>query len=152
MPANELVEAKTVQEVALIHRELIAQALEQARIGFAEGGVPIGAALAINGKTVALGRNRRVQQDSVIRHAEMDALENAGRLSAAAYRKSVMYTTLAPCQMCAGTILLYQIPHVVIAENRHFSATEECLRSHGWIFRWLSAVVPLGLSQCSVAA
>jgi cytosine deaminase len=106
-------------------------ALEQARIGRAEGGVPIGAALIIDGDVVGSGRNRRVQLGSAIRHGETDALENAGRLPAAAYRRATMVTTLSPCDMCTGAILLYGIPRVVIGENRTFIGGEELLRSRG---------------------
>lgn len=106
-------------------------AVEQARIGWSEGGVPIGAALVHDGRVLGLGRNRRVQMDSAIRHGETDCIERAGRLPASVYRHSVLYTTLSPCYMCAGTALLYEIPRVVIGENRSFQASEELLRSHG---------------------
>jgi cytosine deaminase len=106
-------------------------ALEQARIGRAEGGVPIGAALVIDGAVVGVGRNRRVQLGSAIRHGETDALENAGRLPASAYRRATMVTTLSPCDMCTGAILLYGIPRVVIGENRTFVGGEDLLRARG---------------------
>jgi cytosine/creatinine deaminase len=106
-------------------------AIEQARIGRDEGGIPIGAALVVDGQVVATGRNRRVQMGSAIRHGETDCLENAGRLSAATYRRATLYTTLSPCQMCAGTALLYGIPRVVIGENRTFEASEDHLRANG---------------------
>jgi cytosine deaminase len=107
-------------------------ALEQARIGRAQGGVPIGAALVGDGGTVlGAGHNRRIQDGSAIRHGETDALENAGRLPASAYRRSTMYTTLSPCDMCTGAILLYGIPRVVIGENRTFRGGEDLLRSRG---------------------
>ena len=109
----------------------LAAAVEQARIGWSEGGIPIGAALVHDGALLAVGRNRRVQQGSVIRHGETDCLENAGRLTARTYRASVLYTTLSPCFMCAGTVLLYQIPRVVVGENRTFETSEALLRSHG---------------------
>ena len=112
-------------------RRWLAVALEQAQIGWDEGGIPIGAALVHGGELVAVGRNRRVQQGSVIRHGETDCLENAGRLTARTYRASVLYTTLSPCFMCAGTVLLYQIPRIVVGENRTFEISEELLRSHG---------------------
>lgn len=111
--------------------ELLAVAIEQARIGRAEGGVPIGAAILIDGVVVAAGRNRRVQLGSAIRHGETDALEVAGRLPAAAYRRATMATTLSPCDMCTGAILLYGIPRVVIGENRTFVGGEDYLRSRG---------------------
>lgn len=106
-------------------------AIEQARIGRDEGGVPIGAALVADGKLLGAGRNRRVQLGSPIRHGETDALEVAGRQSAAVYRRSTMYTTLSPCHMCTGAILLYEIPRVVIGENRTFLGAEDLLREHG---------------------
>ena len=112
-------------------RRWLAAAVEQARIGWSEGGIPIGAALVHDGKLLAVGRNRRVQQGSVIRHGETDCLENAGRLTARTYRASVLYTTLSPCLMCAGTALLYQIPRIVVGENRSFEASEDLLRSRG---------------------
>jgi cytosine deaminase len=111
--------------------EFLALAIEQARIGLSEGGVPIGAALVVDGEVVAVGRNRRVQGNSAIRHGETDALENAGRLPASVYRRATMYTTLSPCDMCAGAILLYGIPRVVMGENRTFVGGEDYLRSRG---------------------
>ncbi|MDN7119797.1 nucleoside deaminase [Nocardioides sp. ChNu-153] len=112
-------------------RQFLDQAVEQARIGWEEGGVPIGAALVHGGELLAVGRNRRVQLGSAIRHGETDCLENAGRLPARTYRESTLYTTLSPCYMCAGTIVLYGIPRVVVGENESFQASEEWLRSHG---------------------
>lgn len=112
------------------HRAL-AVAMEQARIGRAEGGVPIGAALIIDGRVVGAGRNRRIQAGSAIRHGETDALENAGRLPASAYRRATMVTTLSPCDMCTGAILLYGIPRVVIGERRTFVGGEDLLRARG---------------------
>ncbi len=106
-------------------------AIEQARIGRSEGGVPIGAALVVDGRVLGAGRNRRVQLGSPIRHGETDALEVAGRQPASVYRRATMYTTLSPCHMCTGAILLYEIPRVVIGENRTFMGAEELLRSHG---------------------
>lgn len=109
----------------------LALAVEQAQIGWDEGGVPIGAALVHDGEVLAVGRNRRVQMGSAIRHGETDCLENAGRLPARVYRGSTLYTTLSPCWMCAGTVLLYDIPRVVVGENRSYSVSEDLLRSHG---------------------
>jgi cytosine deaminase len=109
----------------------LAVALEQARLGRAEGGVPIGAALIVDGRVVGAGRNRRVQLGSAIRHGETDALENAGRLPASTYRRATMATTLSPCDMCTGAILLYGIPRVVIGENRTFVGGEDLLRARG---------------------
>jgi creatinine deaminase len=111
--------------------ELLAVAIEQARIGRDEGGVPIGAAILIDGKLVGAGRNRRVQLGSAIRHGETDALEVAGRLPASAYRRATMATTLSPCDMCTGAILLYDIPRLIIGENRTFYGGEDSLRSRG---------------------
>jgi cytosine deaminase len=111
--------------------EALAIAIEQARIGRTEGGVPIGAALIVDGAVVGVGRNRRVQLGSAIRHGETDALENAGRLAASVYRRATMVTTLSPCDMCTGAILLYGIPRVVMGENRTFVGGEELLRGHG---------------------
>jgi cytosine deaminase len=109
----------------------MAMAIEQARIGRQEGGIPIGAALVVDGDLLAVGRNQRVQRRSAIRHGETDALENAGRLAASVYRRATMYTTLSPCDMCSGAILLYGIPRVVIGENETFVGGEDYLRSRG---------------------
>lgn len=106
-------------------------ALAEARKGMEEGGIPIGAVLVHQGKVIGRGHNRRVQQGSAILHGEMDALENAGRQPASVYRECVMYTTLSPCSMCSGTMLLYGIPKVVIGENRTFMGEEELLRARG---------------------
>ena len=109
----------------------LAIAIEEARFGLAEGGIPIGAALVHRGEVIGRGHNRRVQRGSATLHGEMDCLENAGRLNAAVYRDSILYTTLSPCAMCTGAILLYGIPHVVIGENRTFLGEEELLRARG---------------------
>src|SRR2546426_10814453 len=106
-------------------------AIEEAERGLAEGGIPIGAVLVHRDRILGRGRNRRVQQGSAILHGEMDALERAGRQPASVYRTSVMYTTLSPCAMCSGSILLYGIPHVIIGENRTFMGDEDLLRSRG---------------------
>src|SRR5438132_1300748 len=106
-------------------------AIEQARIGLNEGGIPIGSVLVIDGEIVARGRNRRVQQGSAILHAEMDCIERAGRLSAADYAKATLYSTLSPCDMCSGTALLYKIPHIVVGENTTFRGPEEYIRKRG---------------------
>ena len=111
--------------------ELLAVAIEQARIGRAEGGVPIGAAILIDDEIVGAGHNRRVQLGSAIRHGETDALEVAGRLPASKYRRATMATTLSPCDMCTGAILLYGIPRIVIGENRTFLGGEDLLRARG---------------------
>jgi cytosine deaminase len=106
-------------------------AIEEARSGLAVGGIPIGSVLVIDGQIVGRGHNRRVQRKSAILHAEMDAIENAGRLKAADYRRAVLYSTLSPCDMCSGTALLYRIPRIVIGENRTFRGPEDYLRSRG---------------------
>ena len=106
-------------------------AIDEARQGLAEGGIPIGSVLVHNGKIIGRGHNRRVQQGSAILHGEMDALENAGRLPASVYQESVLYTTLSPCPMCTGAILLYGIPKVIVGENQTFMGEEELLRSRG---------------------
>ena len=106
-------------------------AIEEARKGLAEGGIPIGSALVIDGQVVGRGHNRRVQEGSAILHAEMDCLENAGRLGPAAYRRAVLYSTLSPCDMCSGTALLYRIPRIVVGENRTFQGPEDYVRSRG---------------------
>lgn len=106
-------------------------AIEEAKQGLAEGGIPIGSVLVIDGKIVGRGHNRRVQQGSAILHAEMDALENAGRLTAKDYQRATLYSTLSPCDMCSGTALLYKIPKVVIGENVTFQGPEDYVRSRG---------------------
>src|SRR5215467_6139454 len=106
-------------------------AVAEAEAGYAEGGIPIGSVIVHNGKILGRGHNRRVQKGSAILHGEMDALENAGRLSASVYASSVLYTTLSPCPMCTGAILLYKIPHVIVGENVTFIGDEELLRSRG---------------------
>jgi len=106
-------------------------AIEEAGKGLQEGGIPIGSVLVYNGKIIGRGHNRRIQNGSVILHGEMDALENTGRLSGAIYKECVLYTTLSPCPMCSGAILLYRIPKVVIGENKTFKGEEELLQSKG---------------------
>jgi len=106
-------------------------AIEEAQRGSVEGGIPIGAVLVHRGTIIGRGHNRRIQQGSAVLHGEMDALERAGRQRASVYRESVIYTTLSPCSMCAGAILLYGIPHVVVGENRTFMGEEALLRSRG---------------------
>lgn len=106
-------------------------ALDEARTGLAEGGIPIGSALVIDGKVVGRGHNRRVQKGSAILHGEMDCLENTGRLKASEYKRATIYTTLSPCPMCSGTILLYGIPRVVLAENFTFVGAENWLKQNG---------------------
>ncbi len=106
-------------------------AIEEAKLGLKEGGIPIGSVLVHEGKILGRGHNRRVQEGSAILHGEMDALENAGRLKASVYRQSVIYTTLSPCSMCSGTILLYGIPKVIIGENQTFLGEESWLQERG---------------------
>ncbi len=106
-------------------------AIDQARQGLRTGGIPIGAVLVIDDEIVGRGHNKRLQKGSSVLHAEMDCLENAGRLSAADYKRSILYSTLSPCDMCSGAILLYKIPGVVIGENRTFQGPEDYLRSRG---------------------
>jgi cytosine deaminase len=107
------------------------EAIEEARRGLAEGGIPIGSVIVHQGRIIGRGHNRRVQQGSAILHGEMDAFENAGRQPAGVYRESVLYTTLSPCAMCSGAILLYGVPKVVVGENRTFLGEEDLLRSRG---------------------
>ncbi len=106
-------------------------AIEEARKSLEEGGIPIGSVLVIEGEIVSRGHNQRIQKGSAILHAEMDCLENAGRLKAQDYRKAILYSTLSPCEMCSGTVLLYRIPKVVIGENTTFQGPESYMRSRG---------------------
>jgi len=106
-------------------------AIEEAKKGLEEGGIPIGSVLIIDNKIVGRGHNRRVQNGSAILHAEMDCFENAGRLKASEYKKATLYSTLSPCDMCSGTSLLYRIPKIVIGENKTFQGPEDYLRSRG---------------------
>jgi cytosine deaminase len=109
----------------------LAAAIEEARKGLSEGGIPIGSVLVVEGAIVGRGHNQRVQKESSVLHAEMDCLENAGRLRASDYRRATLYSTLSPCDMCSGTVLLYGIPNVVIGENRTFRGPEDYLVSRG---------------------
>ena len=111
--------------------EFLQAAIAEAKRGAAEGGIPIGSVLVIDGRIVGRGHNRRVQQGSAVLHAEMDCLENAGRLTAAEYRRATLYSTLSPCDMCSGAVLLYGIPRVVVGENRTFRGPEEYVRARG---------------------
>ena len=120
-----------MNDLTIDDRRFLEVAIEQARTGLAEGGIPIGAALVADGRVLGAGHNRRVQQGSAIRHGETDALELAGRQPARVYARATMYTTLSPCDMCTGAILLYKIPRVVIGENRTFIGAEALLRSRG---------------------
>jgi cytosine deaminase len=123
MPSNQPSNTDTFME----------EAIAEAEAGLAEGGIPIGAVLVHKNKIIGRGHNRRVQKGSAILHGEMDALENGGRLPASVYAQSVLYTTLSPCAMCSGAILLYRIPHVVVGENITFMGEEAFLRSRGVI-------------------
>lgn len=111
--------------------EFLKAAYQEAALGLKEGGIPIGSVIVYEGKIIGRGHNRRVQNNSAIFHAEMDALESAGRLLASIYKKCTLYTTLSPCPMCSGAILLYKIPRVIIGENKTFTGEEELLRSRG---------------------
>lgn len=111
--------------------EFMQAAFEEAKKGLDEGGIPIGSVLVIDGKIVGRGHNRRVQKGSAILHAEMDALENAGRLTAKDYQRATLYSTLSPCDMCSGTALLYKIPRVIVGENKTFQGPEDYVRSRG---------------------
>ncbi len=111
--------------------EFLAAAIDEARKGLAAGGIPIGSVLVIDGRIVGRGHNQRLQKDSSVLHAEMDCLENAGRLPASDYRRAVLYSTLSPCDMCSGAVLLYGIPKVVVGENETFQGPEDYLRSRG---------------------
>jgi cytosine deaminase len=111
--------------------EFLEAAIAEARLGLAEGGIPIGSVLVCDGTIIGRGHNRRVQQGSAILHGEMDCLENAGRLPASVYQRSTIYTTLSPCPMCSGAILLYRIPRVIAGENQTFLGAEDYLRVNG---------------------
>jgi len=119
--------------MAIVHTTdpFMVAAIDEAKAGLREGGIPIGSVLVIDGRIVGHGHNRRVQKGSATLHAEMDCLENAGRLSAADYARSVLYSTLSPCDMCSGAVLLYKIPKVVIGENVTFTGPEDYVRSRG---------------------
>jgi cytosine deaminase len=122
--------------------EFMQAAIEEARQGLAEGGIPIGSVLVLDGKIIGRGHNRRVQKGSAVLHAEMDCLENAGRLKALDYQRAVLYSTLSPCDMCSGTVLLYKIPRVIIGENKTFQGPEDYVRSRG------VELVILNLEEC----
>ncbi|MGW8250818.1 MAG: nucleoside deaminase [Anaerolineales bacterium] len=132
--------------------EFMAAAIEEARKGLAEGGIPIGSVLVLDGKIVGRGHNRRVQKGSAILHAEMDCLENAGRLKAKDYARSTLYSTLSPCDMCSGTVLLYKIPRVVIGENKTFQGPEAYVRSRGVELEILNLGECISLMEDFIAA
>lgn len=127
-------------------------AIEEARRGLAEGGIPIGSALLVDDRIIGRGHNQRVQRDSSILHAEMDALENAGRRHASEYRRATMYTTLSPCFMCSGAILLYEIPRVVVGENKTFMGAEDLLRSRGVVVEVVENQECVELMESFIAA
>src|SRR5207237_8794570 len=127
-------------------------AIEEARKGLASGGIPIGSVLVCDGKIIGRGHNQRVQHGSVIHHAEMNCLENAGRLTAAVYKRCVLYSTLSPCVMCSGTVLLYKIPRVVIGENVNFKGPEDYVRSQGVEVEVLQDEECIGMMREFIAA
>ena len=132
--------------------EFMQAALDEAKQGLAEGGIPIGSVLVIEGKIVGRGHNRRVQKGSAILHAEMDCFENAGRLKARDYEKAVLYSTLSPCDLCSGTALLYKIPKIVIGENQTFQGPEDYVRSRGVTLEILNDPECIQLMQDFIAA
>ena len=132
--------------------EFMQAAIEEARSGLAEGGIPIGSVLVMNGKIIGRGHNRRVQQGSAILHAEMNCLEEAGRLKPEEYRQTILYSTLSPCDMCSGAILLYKIPKVVIGEHTTFRGPEDYLRSRGVELVILNNEECIGLMRDFIAA
>ena len=137
---------------ARIRDEFLQAALDEARRGLAEGGIPIGAVLVIDGKIVGRGHNRRVQNGSAILHAEMDCIERAGRLRAGDYRRAVLYSTLSPCDMCSGAALLYDIPTIVVGENTTFRGPEDYLRSRGIAVQVVHDPAGIGLMEDFSAA
>ncbi len=134
------------------HTEFLQAAIDEARAGLAEGGIPIGSVLVIDGKIVGRGHNQREQKGSAILHAEMDCLEKAGRLKASDYQRAILYSTLSPCDMCSGTALLYKIPHIVVGENRTFQGPEDYVRSRGVHLEILDDPTCIRLMQEFIAA
>lgn len=132
--------------------EFMQAAIDEARQGLAEGGIPIGSVIVHRGRIIGRGHNRRVQEGSAIRHGEMDAFENAGRQSASVYRECVLYTTLSPCSMCSGAILLYGIPKVIVGENHTFLGEEALLRSRGVEIEVLQDATCIRLMEDFIAA
>lgn len=132
--------------------EFMQAAIDEARQGLAEGGIPIGSVIVHRGRIIGRGHNRRVQEGSSILHGEMDAFENAGRQSASVYRECVLYTTLSPCSMCSGAILLYGIPKVIIGENHTFLGEEALLRSRGVEVEVLQDATCIRLMEDFIAA
>jgi len=132
--------------------EFMQAAIDEAKLGLAEGGIPIGSVIVHQGRIIGRGHNRRVQQGSAILHGEMDAFENAGRQPASVYRDAVLYTTLSPCAMCSGAILLYGIPKVVIGENRTFMGEEVLLKARGVELKLLQYPECIALMQAFIAS
>jgi len=132
--------------------EYLQAAIDEARKGLSEGGIPIGAVLVHQGKIIGRGHNRRIQKNSVVLHGETDALENAGRLTASVYRQCEIYTTLSPCPMCSGAILLYGIPRVIIGENKTYLGDEELLRTRGVEVEVLQDETCIALMQNFISA
>ena len=135
-----------------VRNPFLQAALDEAQQGPAEGGIPIGSVIVHQGAIIGLGHNRRVQKGSAILHGEMDAFENAGRQPASVYRESVLYTTLSPCAMCSGAILLYGIPKVVIGENQTFMGEEDLLRSRGVVVEVLQDAACIDLMRHFIAS
>ena len=138
--------------ISASHASFLQAAIEEARLGLAEGGIPIGSVLVIDGSIVGRGHNRRVQKGSAILHAEMDAIENAGRLHANDYRRATLYSTLSPCDMCSGTALLYRIPKIVIGENQTFQGPEDYVRSRGVLLEILDGPTCIQLMEDFIRA
>lgn len=132
LPAHERLPPTNFNEFSMSdHQRFLSAAIDEARQGLAAGGIPIGSVLVIDRQIVGRGHNQRVQQGSAILHAEMDAIENAGRLPAVDYARSTLYSTLSPCDMCSGTALLYKIPRIVVGENQTFQGPDDYVRSRG---------------------
>lgn len=134
------------------HTPFIKAAIEEAHKGRDTGGIPIGSVLILDGKIIGRGHNQRVQKSSTIRHAEMDCLEKAGRLTANTYRRTTLYSTLSPCDMCSGAVLLYGIPHVVVGENKTFQGPENYMRSRGVIIEVLNDPGCMALMEDFIAS
>ncbi len=138
--------------VVITMNQFMRISIEEARKGLDEGGIPIGSVLVIDGEIVGRGHNRRVQRGSAILHAEMDCIENAGRLTASEYKRSILFSTLSPCDMCSGTALLYKIPRIVIGENKTFQGPEQYVRSRGVRLEILDDAECIELMRAFVAA
>lgn len=133
------------------HAKFMKAAVEEARKGRAVGGIPIGSVLVVDGEIIGRGHNQRVQQGSTIRHAEMDCLEEAGRLPANTYQRATLYSTLSPCDMCSGAVLLYGIPHVVVGENQTFKGPEDYVRSRGVVVEVMDDTECIAIMQEFIA-